>query len=490
VSVSRQALARTNATEKTIGPHANTLIEPTVTFLRVSDDGQWLASVDEWSSPTADLEQHALGSDQLGEAQAQRREVHLKFWRRNEERAEWELVTRIDRPHTAGHHAPSVGRLLDLVADPVRAGFVTVGNDGTVRMWKPRHRIRGNLVMKARSNGKSSEPLWAWKCRYTIALDSAVPRGTLLSQAAHFNARDASARVAYSADGSLLAVAYQLVDGGVGGIDFIDAARGTIRCSKPGLFTGKIFALGFIQQYLVIISRQLVIWDTVQDKLKYSISLRSNGLSDREIAATTHLAIDHENRMFAVAVPRVSGGDSQETETTEDHSETAALTPSLVVLFDPTSSKPVHQVIIPSVVTALIHIPGTRDYLTIDSDAHMRRLSPQLSSRSLTAILPSRPAADGTIRDESTIEPVELANESPSSEDEEDVATATAIVSGGGLDEDLADDVDVPVVRPQQLAEVFNQGPAYSMPSVGHLFDQVAGLFAPKTIARRQVEAV
>jgi hypothetical protein len=46
--------------------------------------------------------------------------------------------------------------------------------------------------------------------------------------------------------------------------------------------------------------------------------------------------------------------------------------------------------------------------------------------------------------------------------------------------EPVDDDDDAPVVRQQQLTEIFDIGPAFALPPVEDLFEQVVGLFSRK----------
>jgi NET1-associated nuclear protein 1 (U3 small nucleolar RNA-associated protein 17) len=51
-------------------------------------------------------------------------------------------------------------------------------------------------------------------------------------------------------------------------------------------------------------------------------------------------------------------------------------------------------------------------------------------------------------------------------------------------DEGDDEDDDKPVVRPEQLAEIFDVGPSFALPSVHELFHAVAGLYAHKPSGR------
>jgi NET1-associated nuclear protein 1 (U3 small nucleolar RNA-associated protein 17) len=52
----RQALVRNNITALNVDPSGKRIKEPDVIHLKISHDGQWLATVDEWTPPKDDLE--------------------------------------------------------------------------------------------------------------------------------------------------------------------------------------------------------------------------------------------------------------------------------------------------------------------------------------------------------------------------------------------------------------------------------------------------
>ena len=168
--IAKQALARTNATNAKIGPGGNPLAEPNVRLLAVSKNGEWLASLDEWSAPVTDVYDHSL---QNPESSLSGREVFLKFWRR--EGSSWHLVTRVDSPHPSPTHATFNGgaKVLDIIPLP-GITFATLGSDGCVRIWRPRVRTRGGVVVKhrdlKRGGIKDGEDIVQvnWGCRKAI----------------------------------------------------------------------------------------------------------------------------------------------------------------------------------------------------------------------------------------------------------------------------------------------------------------------------------
>ncbi|KAL8857158.1 MAG: hypothetical protein Q9198_010734, partial [Flavoplaca austrocitrina] len=156
--LSKQALTRTKVTDLNVGPESNSILEPNVILLQLSQDGKWLATVDEWVPPKRDLAFFSYDDDQAIEEQDGRREIYLKFWSWHENNKVWSLVSRVDDPH-ASQSGVVVGknRVLDLVADPSSTGFATVGEDGVVKTWKASIRQRHNSTV-TNKHGHSLEP--------------------------------------------------------------------------------------------------------------------------------------------------------------------------------------------------------------------------------------------------------------------------------------------------------------------------------------------
>lgn len=107
-----------------------TPVEPSdVAHLAISRDGKWLATVDEWMSAPGQFS-YAHESN-VAEHQAWYRDLHLRFWRWDQDISQWTLSTRIDKPHRRSVDGPGAGRILSLVANPASSNtFATFGEDG------------------------------------------------------------------------------------------------------------------------------------------------------------------------------------------------------------------------------------------------------------------------------------------------------------------------------------------------------------------------
>jgi NET1-associated nuclear protein 1 (U3 small nucleolar RNA-associated protein 17) len=151
--ISRQALARTNATTLDIGPDGTPIVAPDVRQMDIIQDGKWLATVDSWVPNPQDVEALTF-STQKNDLASSRPEVYLKFWKWNPSSDSWELVTRIDGPHFSdSRHATVLG----LAARPCSHEFATLGADASLRFWCPTARHRSGL-----NTGASKKNLDTW----------------------------------------------------------------------------------------------------------------------------------------------------------------------------------------------------------------------------------------------------------------------------------------------------------------------------------------
>ncbi|KAI9794075.1 MAG: hypothetical protein M1816_006700 [Peltula sp. TS41687] len=485
--ISRQALTRTNATNVNIGPESNKLVEPTVTFICASHDGRWLATVDEWSPPRRDIEPLVANEDELYNEIRRRTEIFLRFWSWNSTQKEWELVTRVDGPHSTADSLVGNGRILDLQTDPVSLGFSTVGEDGIVRIWTSTQRRRDNMVLY----DKNSQPLMEWSCHRVIRLGK-TGSSAQLEQGRTSNGRSSTttaARLAFSFDGSVLAASQSSLivnDNNISGtVHFIDPNTGDVRQTQAGAYKGVLISLAFVERYLVIIADNLVVWDTVQDCLSYGYSLSSRGvLLPHQKIALTHFAVDHSQGTFAVSFP-VCKSKLTRQRLKEARSE--------ILIFDPKSPIPLRRISLPHLVTALVPLVDSTGYVVLDSVAELRMISHKSSSLAISM-------SDKDMKDRADNE---REGERPTvatsgDEEEEDIqrAPSTQIISGdtlnvrqhddnGNVDDDDDDD-GPPVIRQEQLTEIFDVGPAYSLPPLHDLFGQVAELFSRKPLFRRE----
>ena len=453
----RQALTRTKITTLNMGPKSNIIEEPSVTQIQLSHDGQWLATVDVWMPPKSDLARFAFDQERAIEEQIFRQEIYLKFWLWNDDSKVWELVSRIDNPHASQNGNPyNRGRVLELVSNPNAVGFATVGQDGIVKSWRPAIRRRQGLEVR----GKDGSNLRSWHCKHTIHLELTLPQDIR------------GAKLSYSQDGSVLAVGLQMISQSP--IYLLNTHSGSIRSVQTGLYSGPLLGLGIINKFLIILSDDLCVWDLVIDERVCGIQLKSHILPLDRRASTTHLAVDAPNGIFAIAVPDIRDDPTSPTESR-----------SQIAIFDPTNTSPLFTTSLRSPVTHLLPDTRRKAFYIIDPAAEIRTLAPKQPAASLaTTLAKLDEEAPLSIRGLSDI----FGNwkRAESIEDKH----ATRLLTSNTFDNEnnitqgppprwiqKNDAADV-VVSQDRLAEVFDFAPAYALPPVTELFEQVASLYS------------
>ena len=448
--LSRQALTRTKVTDLNMGPELNTIEEPDVTHIQTSFDGQWLATVDEWMPPERDLAPLAFDKEKAADEQIFRQETHLKFWLWKDDAKVWELVSRIDRPHASPNgNLYERGRVLELVSDPVTAAFATVGEDGLLKTWRPAIRRRHGLEVRS----KDGKGLTSWHCKHIIPLESTQP----ITQGSVWGAK-----LAYSQDGSVLAAGLQSQS--LSSIYLIDTYSGEVRSVQTGLYSGSLLGLGIINKYLITLGHELCVWDLVADERHYGVHLDPSSLSLEKQLSVTHLAVNVRNSLFAVAVPELRQGP-KETTTLQ----------SQVAIFDPTKPSPLFRTSLPSTITNLLPAHRGKGFYAIDSAAEVRTLVPSQSVTSLSMVPPKdEKVASRGLND--------IFCNGQNTKALEDGVGKHARLLTSKLDnltrEPRVREEDAVVVSSDRLAEVFDVGPAYSLPPVTELFEQVASLYS------------
>jgi len=450
--ISRQALTRTKVTDRNHGPELNIINEPNVVLLQTSRDGKWLASVEEWTPPRQDIKHLAVEEHSIPEEQTSRMEVYLKFWLWVEESKNWELVSRIEAPHSNGDPSQSpIGRVLDIAEDPSTTGFATIGDEGLTKVWQPQIRYRDGIKVKA----KDGQVLTNWSCRQAIPLPA-------LNGLQRRQDSQITARLAFSADGSLLAVGHHSLSGSL--LYTINAEDASVRAVYPGIFEGALSGLGIIDRYLVILADELIVWDIVDDRINYVIVTASSGLSDRIRIAATHLAVDQEGQSFAVAIPEKAQTASIEQVRCQ------------LALFDPAQQSPLYTTSLPHALKALLPSPQRNGYVTLDSAAQVRTMSRKAQSLTVqqeTREQPQKPDILGDVYGSSFGKLMSKIKEG-------DAGLSLLTYTPEEDAEPVLEEDDKVVVRQHELTELFDTGHPFALPSVTNLFEQVAGLFSRK----------
>lgn len=446
-TAARQALTRNNATDPNMAPDGGKIEEPNVRFLQISNDGKWLATVDEWVPPASDLGYLDEGIPEFNEEERVfRRETYLKFWSWDEKNAQWILETRIDAPHLVETVGASA-RVLDLVVDPAETGFATIGEDRSVRIWRPKTRTRDGLTIRGI---KSGEGLVSWSLARSVSLN-----GNLdvlgLNQGERVAPAPKHSCLAFSQDGSVLAAGISDADSGV--IHIIDALTGTIRRSITELDTTVLSAIAILDRHLIVVSRSVAVWDLVADALAYCIPDAAN--SDLfETVPQARLAVNTLGGTFAVALPHFEVSEAAKSRLRGQ---------STVAVFDPVKPSAIFQATPQSYILGLAAARDNKGYIVLDSDACIKTLTPE-----------TKPVRLPTPEPESAPAPVADAEEGADDEDEEmDIVPAD-------IEFLESEENDKPVVRAEDLVGLFDAGAAAALRPVRELFDAVVGLYARK----------
>jgi NET1-associated nuclear protein 1 (U3 small nucleolar RNA-associated protein 17) len=473
-NLSRQALTRSNITNTNTAPSSHRISEPRVIHMKISHDGNWLATVDEWIPPLPDLE--FLGhqnKDPAGERQ-HRREVYLKFWQWSKENDTWELVSRIDAPHSLGNISC---RILDLASDPSSLRFSTIGEDSIVRIWSTKTRKRDGVVVR----GKDGKTFRNWYCQHAISLGK--PRLFRLfkeseslgdSETVPRKSPPATACVAFSEDGSLLAAACGGDNNGL--LHLLDPDSGAIRLSHNDLFEGEIAKMGFLGQNLITLSNKVLVFDLVLDEVKYGIKLdyAITSLSAEQKQEMMHLAVDGKNGTFAVALP----AKYRASHVTDLREESLLTRFSELAIFQLDKREPVLKEAFSTLITALLPATSSNGYLVLDTAAEIRTILKKGTQAITTRAQSTSALKLDTTAEEPTGDLLYLVDDAGESEEMEEFQPSTL----AEIQDD--DDNESPVVTQQQLSQIFNIGPSFALPPLEEMFYQVAGLFSSKPLAQ------
>lgn len=450
-SVARQALTRTNITNINVAPGTIKMTEPRVTHLKLSFDGKWLATVDEWTPSTSDLAHIMHQGMDAADERWRRREVCLKFWQLGEGNL-WELVSRINTPHSFGD-STGAGRVLDLAADPSSLRFSTIGDDGIVRTWATKSRKRDNVVVR----GADGIALRNWDCHQAVSI------GKLgLEDDDRFQENALNGCVAFSEDGSILAAASGGSNDGL--LHLLDPDLGNVRLSLNKMYEGDILKIEFLGQDLITLSDRVVLYDIASDEMRLSFKLEANvtTLALSQKLEMLHLSVDPKSRTFAIVTP--SHIDAERSLLTQ-YSELAVFTTEQRV--------PVLNQSFPTLITAILPAISSEGYIVLDSAAEIYTCYKQ-GAQVVTALAQSTTALNLENVDDEADDLMEVDDEL---EDEDEGIVLPGASSATDLIDDSDDDDETPVVTQQALSEIFDIGPAFALPPMEEMFYQVAGLF-------------
>jgi NET1-associated nuclear protein 1 (U3 small nucleolar RNA-associated protein 17) len=416
---SRQALTRNNATEPNVAPEGGQIKEPNVTHVQISHDSEWLATVDEWVPSRSDTGYLNEGIPEYNEQERLlRREIYLKIWRRDN--AQWKLEARIDAPHFFESVCGN-GRVFDLVADPTALGFATVGEDHVVRIWRPKTRTRDGVIVR----GAQQEGLVTW------SLDSSVEISDELDITEQVSLPPRTSRLAFSADGSVLAVSISWdSEKDTGVTHLVDTQTATIRRSLTEVDVTALSGLGFVGQCLVIVADAITVWDMVSDQLAYSFPIHTAGIGRIERVPLVRLATNEVNNTFAVSLPQFAKSDTSKIKNAS----------SIISIYSPDHQRPQWSRTSTGITLALASRKSERGYIALDSRSCFQTFSPSIAPLQLLTPPPE-------------VEPITYGVEEE--EKDEKRPLANFLVS-----EDMTQDIerDQHVFNMQDLQNVLNDG--------------------------------
>jgi NET1-associated nuclear protein 1 (U3 small nucleolar RNA-associated protein 17) len=445
--ISRQALARNNATNINVGPGGVTVKEAHITHLSISQDGEWLVSAETWNPETGSR------SDE-DQPKIQRRETFLKFWQWSDARDQWVLQTRIDAPHQSDT-LDFANLILDLTSNPKSLEFTSIGQDGIVRVWSPKTRLKDGTIIR----GVNQEGITTWVCSQAIDICKQVDI-THPDTDSQFSGISSIGKVAYSDDGSVLAATVDEANTlSPGLVHFINVESGLVRSSQPLIYGTGLGSIKFLGRYLIVLSTELRVWDIVANKLVFGFPLIDYHLPISRIQTLSFIAVSPELDRFAVAFPAAKIGQVR----------------TRIAVFDPASATPLIIEDLPTYVTSLVSLGASSGFAAIDTDAQIRIIKPDTGS-TLDAL------KLGMVMD--------LENQDVDMEEALDTtAGAEEVEEDIKKDEYDSDDNDnivehKPTVKPHQLAEIFDSGPAFALPPVEDLFKAVASLYLGRPAKR------
>lgn len=445
--ISKQALTRTKDTIVNIGPELNQIEEPDVTHMQISHDGRWLATIDEWVPPGSDLTILAFDRQREAEEQLSRREVYLKIWRWDNQSKRWELSSRIDKPHST-----CTSTILGLASDPSSAGFASIGDDYTLRIWKPSVRRRNRREVSG-SDGKS---LTNWRCRAV----------THLEEYGHDRkANQPGAKLTYSLDGSIIATGYCSSLSST--IYLVNVSTGTVTRTLSNLYTGPLIGLGILENFLIILSNELRVWDLVADDDSFAFKLQTYGLDAQKRLNSAQLALNASAGTFAISLVE----QTQSSKMTRSKSR--------VIVFDPKTPQPLYEAATQHPTTLLLSTRDKSGYYIVDDAAEVSILS----SRKVIPTQPEQPSSEEAAfcRGLENIFGTGTSTKQKDTTASDSQEASKAAVSKSPLLVLPNDDQGVSVSL-DKLAELFDTGSAFTLPPITELFGQVASLFSRKLV--------
>ena len=338
--INRQALVRNNITALNVDPAGNTIHEPDVTHTKISYNGKWLATIDEWTPHEKErMSLQPINDD----TSSYGKEIFLKFWARNDSARSWELITKIESPHST--RTTACLPILDLRSNPHRSEFSTISSNGTINIWTPKSRHRNGLPVK----DKSGSQLYTWTCTYTVEIPLPFSNLHQLTSPKTTTTKPVRCSLAYSPDASVLATSSNQSPC----IHFIDPTIGHIQHTQSGPHPGLFSHITFLQHHLVAVSRDLRVYNTVSGDLLYALALNP-------FVVDVKLAANEGDGTFTVVLG-----------VTEERGRGKLM--SQIMIFDLQHATPIFRKMIDGAVEVLLSLQdrGESGYMLVNEEAEV-----------------------------------------------------------------------------------------------------------------------
>jgi NET1-associated nuclear protein 1 (U3 small nucleolar RNA-associated protein 17) len=453
--VSRQAVARNNVTHINTGPDGAPIIEANVTLMKLSHDGLWLTTAEDWtpSSPSQIKEADGI---------AERRETYLKFWRWDTKNGHWMMEARIDSPHQSTT-LTWANRTLALDSNPTKVGFASAGEDGMVRIWSPKTKLSDGRIIK----GVNPKGVTTWLCTQLIDIGKAVDTSDLDGDS-QFSGVPSVAKIAFSDDGSVLAVAFEDAKRlSPGLVHFVDISLGTLRLSQPLVYGTGLANLQFLGRHLIVLSSELRVWDIITNRLVYGYPLKQGNLPQTFRQNLNQLAASRKYGRFIIAIPILDNSNGSEPF-------------SRVAVFDPLNPQPCLIQDIPSIVTSLIPLDSAYGFAVIDSEAELRLVKPDLASTidplKLGEVMESEIVQDIAFQQDVEMNEPRKSDKGQNHDDDDEEEEDDDDIN----EYNPSDDGRNTIVGAHNLAKIFDSSPSFALPPVQDLFRAVASLYIGK----------
>lgn len=260
----------------------NKLIDPEISNIAFSHDGQWMCTFDTISTSKID---NLLSKNDLQYA--------LKFWKYIDNKSDsntsttghWELSTKIIDPH--GRTNP----ILSITAAPLTyhngLSFLTADDKGGLRVWRPRAFKEQNQQSQAqKTQGKQQQTAWT--------LRKSKPSGAFVSNAVSS---------CWSEDGSIIVLGHECSITAFNTHNLEEITEYQI----PAMSGSRIRSLSILGNYLIVLSKtRITSFDLLSGTFTPFVAKVNTTLGGKNL-----IAIDRVNELICLAVNYYKDNGSQ-----------------------------------------------------------------------------------------------------------------------------------------------------------------------------------